>query len=69
MRRLIALFVALLFAVAGPAHAQGFQNRPIRFIVPFSPCGIDDNGMLRPADRGLPPVLGAVPYTGTSSGC
>jgi hypothetical protein len=63
-----AALSGLLPAAAGLAHAQGYQNRPIRFSVPFWPGCIDDNGVLRQADRGLPWVVGAVPQPGTSSG-
>jgi tripartite-type tricarboxylate transporter receptor subunit TctC len=40
MRRLIGMFVVTMAAHA--AHAQGYPNKPIRFIAPFPPGGSSD---------------------------
>jgi tripartite-type tricarboxylate transporter receptor subunit TctC len=37
-----ACIAALLFAAALPAAAQGFPNKPLRLIVPFTPAGAVD---------------------------
>ena len=47
-----AIAIALLFGVAGSAHAQPYPNRPIRFIIPFPPGG----GLYHPA-RTIQPKL------------
>ncbi|MDB5808652.1 MAG: transporter substrate-binding protein [Betaproteobacteria bacterium] len=36
------LALALIFASAASAHAQGFPNRPIRFVVPLAAAGAGD---------------------------
>ena len=40
MPRILALAVALFAALT--AHAQGFPNKPLRIVVPFTPAGAVD---------------------------
>jgi len=57
VRSAIAVFVCLLCVVAAPSFAQGYPNKPIRFIVPF-PAGGGTDYVARVIGRHLAASLG-----------
>jgi tripartite-type tricarboxylate transporter receptor subunit TctC len=54
MRHLLRCAIALVAALCAGAHAQGFPERSVRVIIPYSPGGGTDNLV-----RTLAPVVGA----------
>jgi tripartite-type tricarboxylate transporter receptor subunit TctC len=57
IRTLLAALAALGFAIAHPASAQPYPNRPVRIIVP-TPAGGPVDVMARILANALPPFLG-----------
>ncbi|MSQ64167.1 MAG: tripartite tricarboxylate transporter substrate binding protein [Betaproteobacteria bacterium] len=57
MRTFSALLCVVLAALAAPAFAQGYPNKPVRVVIGYAPGGSADAG-IRPLARVLEPLLG-----------